>query len=121
MIGARRHDGHVSYASAQVRGAIRASPVGKVVWEELDTPDLADTVLNWITTHLGEPNAALAHRAAGILGAPDAPDLTASQLADDLGADFIPAILWLAAGLVAAYGGGDTAWLRRHDPHLNAD
>jgi hypothetical protein len=29
MIGAGRHDGHVSYASAQVRGAIRASPVGK--------------------------------------------------------------------------------------------
>jgi hypothetical protein len=61
------------------------------VREELDTPDIADTVLDWITTHLGEPAAGLARRAAGILSAPDAPDLTVNQLADDLGPDFIPA------------------------------
>jgi hypothetical protein len=89
--------------------------------EELDTPDLADTVLDWITAQLGEPAAGLARRAVGILGAPDAPGQTVNQLADDLGRDFIPAILWLAAGLVAAYGAGDTTWLRRHDPHPNVD
>jgi hypothetical protein len=89
--------------------------------EELDTPDLADTVLDWITTHLGEPSAALARRAVGVLDAPDTPDLTVKQLADDLGRDFIPATLWLIAGLVAAYGAGDAAWLRRHDPHPDVD
>jgi len=89
--------------------------------EELDTADLADTVLNWLTTHLGESIAALTRRAAGIIGAPDAPDLTVDQLADELGPDFIPAMLWLATGLVAEHGAGDTAWLRRYDPHTNED
>jgi hypothetical protein len=89
--------------------------------QELDTPDLADTVLDWITTHLGEPAAVLARRAAGLLGAPDAPNLAVNQLAEDLGHDFIPAILWLIAGMVAAYGAGDVVWLRRHDPHPNVD
>lgn len=87
----------------------------------LDTPGLADTVLDWITAHLGEPAAGLARRAAGLVSAPDTPDLTGNQLADDLGHDLIPAILWLVAGMVVAYGAGDAAWLRRHDPHPDAD
>ena len=87
--------------------------------EELDTADLAGTVLGWITTHLGESIAALAGRGAGILGAPDAPNLTIHQLADELGRDFIPAMIWLATGLVAEYGSGGTSWLRFHDTYLN--
>jgi hypothetical protein len=89
--------------------------------EELDTADLADTVLSWVTTHLGEPIAALAHRAAGVLGARTAPDLTVNQLADELGSDFLPAMLWLATGLAAKYGDGDASWLRRYDPHIGDD
>lgn len=95
-----------------------------VVWisrarREIDTPDLADTVFNWITTHLGEPTAALARQAAGILGAADTPDLTVEQLADELGPDVISVMIWLAAGLAAEYGSGGTAWLRRHDIQLH--
>lgn len=89
--------------------------------EELDTPDLADTVLTWIAAHLGEPIAALARRAAGILGSADAPDLTVNQLADELGPDFIPTMVWLATGLVAEYGSSDSVWLRRYDPHSDKD
>lgn len=87
--------------------------------DELGTADLAGPVLGWITTHLGESIAALAGRGVGILGAPDAPDLTINQLAAELGRDFIPVMIWLAAGLVAEFGSGDTAWLRRNDIHLN--
>jgi hypothetical protein len=85
--------------------------------EDLNTPDLADTVLDWIATHLGEPIAALTRRAAGILGSAGAPDITINQLAGELGPDFIPAMVWLATGLVAEHGSGDTAWLRRYDLH----
>ncbi len=89
--------------------------------EEFDTSDLADTVLSWVTTHLGKPIAALAHRAAGILGARTAPDLTVNQLADELGPDFLPAMLWLVTGLAADHGDGDASWLRRYDPHTDED
>jgi hypothetical protein len=36
-------------------------------------------------------------------------------LAEELQEDFLPALVWLTAGVVAEYGGGDVAWLRRHE------
>jgi hypothetical protein len=82
---------------------------------ELNITDLANAVLAWISTHLGESTAALARHAAGILDSADVSNLTVKQLADELGHDIVPAMIWLATGLVAEYGSGDTAWLRRYD------
>jgi hypothetical protein len=81
--------------------------------QELNTTDLADTVLAWISTHLGESTAVLARHAAGILDSADVSGLTVKQLADELGHDVVPAMIWVAAGLVAEYGSGDATWLRR--------
>jgi hypothetical protein len=35
------------------------------------------------------------------------------ELADELQDDFLPALIWLAAGVVAEYGNGDAGWLAR--------
>lgn len=81
---------------------------------EIGSVDLADTVLAWISTHLGEPAATLARHAARILSSADASELTVKQLADELSPDVILAMIWLAAGLVAEYGSGDATWLRHY-------
>jgi hypothetical protein len=76
---------------------------------------IADRVLAWVHSSLGPECARLATPAAGILGAAANGDLTVQQLADELQEDFLPALVWLTAGVVAEYGGGDVAWLRRHE------
>jgi hypothetical protein len=83
--------------------------------DELKAPGIGDSVLDWVSRHLGEPVAALARRTAGILGARQVPAAAVDEVVDELGSDFIPSMLWLASGLVAEHGDGDTAWLRRHD------
>lgn len=74
MIGARRHDGHVSYASAQVRGAVRASPVGKDRYHPSDHSGLA--VAEWPNLAVS-PNEmfAVGIAKAGMLRLPAAPEL----------------------------------------------
>jgi hypothetical protein len=81
---------------------------------EIGGVGLADTVLAWISTHLGEPAATLARHAARILSSADALEPTVKQLADELSPDVILAMIWLAAGLVAEYGSGDATWLRHY-------
>jgi hypothetical protein len=39
--------------------------------------------------------------------------LTVQELADELQADFLPALMWLTAGVVVEYGNGDVRWLHR--------
>ncbi|WP_117215712.1 hypothetical protein [Allorhizocola rhizosphaerae] len=41
-------------------------------------------------------------------------DVSFAQLADFLGMDFFPAMMWLCTGLVATTGDGDPEWLRRY-------
>lgn len=76
---------------------------------------VADKALEWVHSSLGPERARLAAPAAGILGAAANPDLTVQQLADELQEDFLSALVWLTAGVVAEYGGGDVAWLGRHE------
>jgi hypothetical protein len=81
--------------------------------EELADPRMAEAVTAWIETRLGADCARAASRAAGILGSESAGDLTVQGLADELEADFLPALIWLTAGVVAEYGDGDVGWLSR--------
>ncbi|WP_211261229.1 hypothetical protein [Pseudonocardia acaciae] len=83
--------------------------------DELSRPTLAADAVGWVESHLGAEAADLARRGAGILGAPESGDLTAQELADETGDDFIPTMIWLAAGVAAVCGGGDAGWLRRYD------
>lgn len=66
--------------------------------------------------NLSEGAAASAERISGLIGYPLAPDLTVSQVHDELGPVAIAAMIWLAAGVTASAGGGDANWLRQFDP-----
>jgi hypothetical protein len=74
---------------------------------------MADRVIAWIGAGLGSDCARAAERAAGIVGAETARDVTVQELADELQDDFLPALIWLTAGVVAEYGNGDGGWLGR--------
>lgn len=88
---------------------------------ELADPRMADTVILWIESSLGVDCARAAGRAAGILGADSAGDLTVQGLAEELNADFLPSLVWLTAGVVAQYGDGDVGWLRRGEDDDSPD
>jgi hypothetical protein len=79
--------------------------------EDVVDPRMADRVIAWIGAGLGSDCARAAERAAGILGAETAGDVTVQELADELQDDFLPVLIWLAAGVVAEYGNGNVGWL----------
>ncbi|MFD4538163.1 hypothetical protein ACFWNL_38830 [Kitasatospora sp. NPDC058397] len=55
---------------------------------------------------------------AGIIGHVDAPNATVNDLADRLGDDFLPAFIWLTAGVVATAGKDNVHWLDQFDISL---
>ena len=74
--------------------------------------DVVDPVLAWIKENLGTRFAARARYTAGPLrGADSATDMFGYRAA--LGADFLPSLAWQLAAVVALYGDGDMAWLRK--------
>ncbi len=86
--------------------------------EEQADPQMADKVLAWIGASLGSNVAQIAGTAAGILD-PDTPrGLIVQDFADELEVDFLPALIWLTAGVVAEYGNGEIAWLHRSEVAL---
>lgn len=76
------------------------------------TPDTVtwdvEAVLDWIGDHIGPRYRA---RTRYVRGFVDGGVSEAVGYADALGDDFLPALIWLAAGIVARHGGGDAAWL----------
>lgn len=80
--------------------------------------DIAGPALTWIRQNLGAEPADDAFQLAGLLGSPLAPKLTVAQALDRLGDAFLPAMLWLVAGLVATEADGD--WLSQFDPGSDA-
>ncbi|MCU1630884.1 MAG: hypothetical protein JWP64_5833 [Pseudonocardia sp.] len=71
-----------------------------------------ERVPQWVRQTLGEGPADAVDRVVGILGTDDERQAALAKPADELGGDFLPALVWMAAGLVAVYGGGDAAsWL----------
>lgn len=78
---------------------------------------MAVAAVEWVRTELGEAPAAAALRASGLLGAEHDADLTVQGLLDELQEEFVPALVWLTAGAVARFGGGDVTRL----PSLDRD
>jgi hypothetical protein len=97
----------VSLAFAVLAGWLSAAR------EDCADVQMASRVGAWIERNLGAELARVAGRAAGILGDDSARRLTVQELADELDADFLPALIWLTAGVVVEYGPGDVAWLCR--------
>ena len=89
--------------------------------EECDDARMAGAVTAWIDNSLGADCARMADRAAGIIGGGSAGDLTVQELADELQADFLPALIWLTTGVVAEYGAGAVGWLSRDEPDDGPD
>jgi hypothetical protein len=73
---------------------------------------MADRVMAWINSSLGVECAGVAGRAAAIIGGDQSRELTIQELADEVDADFLSVLIWLAAGAVAGYGQGDVGWCR---------
>lgn len=70
----------------------------------------------WANANLSEDAAAATERVSGLIGYTLIPDLTVSQVHDELGPLAIAAMIWLAGGVAASAGGGDANWLRQFDP-----
>ncbi|MFI7208363.1 hypothetical protein [Micromonospora aurantiaca (nom. illeg.)] len=83
--------------------------------------DIAGPALAWIRQNLGAEPADNAFQLAGLLGSPLAPKMTVAQALDRLGDAFLPAMLWLVAGLVATEADGDVDWLSQFDPGSDAN
>jgi hypothetical protein len=73
-------------------------------------------VLEWISRGLGGESAQEAQLISGFIGSPFAPNPTVEEAFDKLGPGLLPAMLNLAAGVVATAGNGDPDWLQRYDP-----
>lgn len=71
--------------------------------------------LDWVRTEVGEEPAEASEQISGMIGHPDGPDLTVNEALERLGEAFLPAMLWLCAGVVATAAGGDAHWLRQFD------
>jgi hypothetical protein len=75
-------------------------------------PDPVTAVLGWIKETLGSRFAARARYTTGPLkGEETAAEMM--QYRNALAGDFLPSLVWQLAGIVALYGEGDVAWLRR--------
>lgn len=83
--------------------------------------DLAGPAMEWIRQHLSGEAADYAFQLAGLLGSPLAPNTTVDEAFKRLGDAFLPALMWLAAGLVATQANGDVKWLSQFDPEPEAD
>ena len=84
--------------------------------EELtDHPQRVDEVLAWIEENLGKRYRARARYTAPVLASEaGAGEITTYRAA--LQDDFLATLVWLLAGVVACYGGGDVDWLKGLEP-----
>jgi hypothetical protein len=88
------------------------------------TPAELEAAVTWIAHDFGPEYAGATAGAASLAGHPESKemlakqfgttDVTVSQLAEALGEDFFPAMIWLCVGLVATLGDGDSGWLHQH-------
>lgn len=79
--------------------------------ELADQPDRVDEGLGWVAEHLGNRYRLRARLVSPPLEREDS-DADVAQYIEGLGADFVPAMIWLIAGVVARYRDGDAGWLR---------
>ncbi|MBM0274039.1 hypothetical protein [Micromonospora tarensis] len=88
--------------------------------KEAAASDLAGPAMQWIREHLDDEPADQAFQLAGLLGSPLAPNLTMEEALDRLGDAFLPALVWLVAGMVATAADGHIEWLVQFDLDLDA-
>lgn len=98
----------------EVVTAVHACLLGWLVGAR-ETGIAAESAVAWVKANLSEDAAAATERVSGLIGFPLAPDLTVSQVLDELGPLAIAAMIWLAAGVAASAGAGDANWLRQFD------
>jgi hypothetical protein len=77
-----------------------------------DRPDRVEESLAWVRDNLGNRYRLRARCVSAPLHSADCED-EITEYIEGLGADFVPAMLWLVAGAVARYADGDADWLRR--------
>lgn len=86
--------------------------------------DDVEAAVNWVGVNFGVKCAGPAAAIAGMAGLVESHEVIAKQLgvkevtfarlADFLGMDFFPAMMWLCTGLVATTGDGESEWLSRY-------
>ncbi|MFC4949667.1 hypothetical protein [Pseudonocardia sp. GCM10023141] len=75
-----------------------------------DEPDRVERALGWVEEALGKRYRARARYTAPVLQSEEgATEIL--QYRDALGDDFLPSLVWLLAGVVAADAEGDVGWL----------
>lgn len=100
---------------AQLLATLTLSRWLGLVREELaDRPDRVEQVLGWIEDNVGRRFRARARYTSGVLESEAAAGEITTYRAG-LGDDFLASLIWLVAGSVAVFGGGDMAWLQRLD------
>lgn len=96
---------------AQLMATLTLVRLLSLVREEVADPERVEKALGWVGEALGTRYAARARYVTGVLESEAAVgDVPAVR--GVLRAEFIPALVRLLAGAVAAFGSGDVAWLR---------
>jgi hypothetical protein len=70
---------------------------------------LDDIAVGWVGDVLGIGCAATARRATAAVGSPD--NALVTRIAAELAEDFLPGLIWFAAGLITQYGYARPGWL----------
>ncbi len=83
--------------------------------DELADPGLADRAVGWVHDVLGRECAADCSRLRGLLVSGEAATEVVGEPAEALGDRLLPAMVWLAAGVVADRG-GEAGSLQRVEP-----
>jgi hypothetical protein len=75
-----------------------------------------DAAIDWVRDHIGEQEADFVHAVtSGDLADSDSTLIMWDQAQDKIPATFVPAAIWLAAGIAATRAEGDAGWLRQFD------
>jgi len=89
--------------------------LGQVREALVDQPQRVDEILSWIEESLGKRYRARTRYTSPVLESEaGAGEITTYRAA--LQDDFLATLVWLLAGAVAVFGGGDVAWLKALEP-----
>ncbi|MFC5919158.1 hypothetical protein [Streptomyces pulveraceus] len=115
MVGLERLEEQTSSEAAGLAGALTFGTLAGWLAGAREaglSPAQAKAATAWVNEELGTRAGGAAAKMSGMIGAPGAAEVTVAEVSEDLGDNFLPAMIWLTCGVVAVAGMGNTDWLK---------